>query len=121
MNFLIIDEISTVSCQLLGKVNDRLSAISSRKGNTKKPFGGMHVLMCGDFHQLPPVLEAPLYTKEAKQNDVYMATGQAAWKQVEDVVLLTEQIHLNTNTANQLLSRCTCVLSLCACGWRYRG
>ncbi|KAG5358681.1 ATP-dependent DNA helicase pif1 [Yarrowia sp. E02] len=48
---LIIDEISMASKQLLERVN----AIAQRLRKNDRPFGGMQVIFCGDFHQLPPV------------------------------------------------------------------
>eukprot|EP00732_Lithocolla_globosa_P000396 Lithocolla_globosa_v1_NODE_116_length_6153_cov_4.854870.p3 type:complete len:312 gc:universal NODE_116_length_6153_cov_4.854870:2378-3313(+) len=50
LRFLIIDEISMVSNNLLASIDLRLQEI---KGN-KKPFGGVHVLLVGDLFQLAP-------------------------------------------------------------------
>lgn len=47
---LVIDEISMVSGRLL----DALSAIACAVRRCEAPFGGLQVLLCGDFHQLPP-------------------------------------------------------------------
>lgn len=49
---IIIDEISMVRADLLDKID---YALRLNRGN-KKPFGGVQVLMVGDFHQLPPVV-----------------------------------------------------------------
>jgi ATP-dependent DNA helicase PIF1 len=50
---LIIDECSMVDSDFFAK----LDAIGRgvRRGGENKPFGGMQVIMCGDFFQLPPV------------------------------------------------------------------
>ncbi|KAJ8372287.1 hypothetical protein AAFF_G00290730 [Aldrovandia affinis] len=48
---LIIDKISMVSKELFAYVHWRFQQI---KGN-RKPFGGMSVLVVGDFYQLPPI------------------------------------------------------------------
>lgn len=48
---LIVDEISMMSAELLDKLN--LIAMTLRR-NTR-PFGGLQVVFCGDFCQLPPV------------------------------------------------------------------
>lgn len=58
-NFLLIDEISMVGAKLLESVNFRLQQIkqSHLPDNKRLPFGGMHVIACGDFHQLKPVLD----------------------------------------------------------------
>lgn len=48
---LIIDEISMMSPALLEKLN----FIGKQIRNSNKPFGGMQLIFCGDFCQLPPV------------------------------------------------------------------
>lgn len=50
---LIIDEISMVSDKLLNCVDKILQIVRSNK----KPFGGLQVIFCGDFLQLPPVFK----------------------------------------------------------------
>ncbi len=52
MTRLIIDEISMVRADLLDAIDERLRAI--REDHT--PFGGVQVMMVGDFLQLPPVV-----------------------------------------------------------------
>ena len=48
---LIIDEISMMSQMLFEKLNE----IGQRIRNQKKLFGGIQLIVCGDFLQLPPV------------------------------------------------------------------
>lgn len=48
---LIIDEISMVE----GKYFDKLEAVARAVRKSKKPFGGIQLVLCGDFLQLPPV------------------------------------------------------------------
>jgi len=48
---LIIDEISMMSAECL----DLLNVIASRTRNSREVFGGMQVVVCGDFFQLPPI------------------------------------------------------------------
>jgi hypothetical protein len=48
---LIIDEISMVRADLLDKIDHSLKL---NRGN-RAPFGGVQVVMVGDFYQLPPV------------------------------------------------------------------
>lgn len=51
LKVLIIDEISMIDGQLL----DKLDAVAKRLRDASKPFGGIQVIFCGDFYQLPPV------------------------------------------------------------------
>ncbi len=51
LNTLIIDEISMMSNELLELINELLKMIKSNL----LPFGGIQVILVGDFHQLPPI------------------------------------------------------------------
>jgi ATP-dependent DNA helicase PIF1 len=48
---LIIDEISMLSPDLF----DKLDAIAKAVRKSERPFGGVQLILCGDFFQLPPV------------------------------------------------------------------
>jgi ATP-dependent DNA helicase PIF1 len=48
---LVIDEISMVSCEMF----DRMDELAKTARGDTRPFGGMQVLVFGDFLQLPPV------------------------------------------------------------------
>ncbi|KAK0658589.1 ATP-dependent DNA helicase PIF1 [Lasiodiplodia hormozganensis] len=52
---LIIDEISMVDSTLF----DKLDVIARIVRQNNKPFGGIQLVLTGDFFQLPPVLEGP--------------------------------------------------------------
>ena len=51
LKYIIIDEISMVSCQLLFWIDARLKQIMQNKLS----FGGISVLICGDWGQIPPI------------------------------------------------------------------
>lgn len=52
INALIVDEISMIDSKLF----DSLDFISRRlTGKTSSPFGGIQLIVCGDFYQLPPI------------------------------------------------------------------
>ncbi len=48
---LIIDEISMIDAEFF----DKLEAVARAVRKSKKPFGGIQLVLCGDFLQLPPV------------------------------------------------------------------
>lgn len=50
-DLLVIDEISMMTAELL----DKLNGIGKKLRSNQQPFGGMQVLLVGDFYQLPPV------------------------------------------------------------------
>jgi ATP-dependent DNA helicase PIF1 len=76
-DLLIIDEVSMMPAELLDKLNELAKKIRSNK----KPFGGMQVLLVGDFYQLPPVNRSDEPTK--------FAFEAVAWKE-----LITSSIEL---------------------------
>ena len=53
---LIIDEISMIGCKKLLKVD----AFLKRVFNDTRPFGGLHVLLVGDFAQLPAIRQTTI-------------------------------------------------------------
>ncbi|EFN75369.1 ATP-dependent DNA helicase PIF1 [Harpegnathos saltator] len=48
---LVIDEISMVD----GDFFDKIEAVARYVRKTERPFGGIQLILCGDFFQLPPV------------------------------------------------------------------
>jgi hypothetical protein len=53
LELLIIDEISMVRAPMLDAISETLKI----HRNSSEPFGGIHVLACGDLFQLPPVVK----------------------------------------------------------------
>lgn len=68
VHLLIVDEVSMLTAELLDKLNDLAKMI--RKNS--RPFGGIQVVLVGDFYQLPPVRKGseaasdPLFAFEAE-------------------------------------------------------
>jgi hypothetical protein len=60
---LLLDETSMIDPIFLWKINQRLQQI---KENPNMPFGGVAVLLVGDFFQLPPVTGSPFYVAAMK-------------------------------------------------------
>ncbi len=50
LEMLIIDEISMINAELFEKISEFLSIIRG----SSKAFGGVQIILCGDFAQLPP-------------------------------------------------------------------
>ncbi|XP_049633821.1 ATP-dependent DNA helicase PIF1 [Suncus etruscus] len=62
---LVIDEISMVEAELF----DKLEAVARMVRQQDKPFGGIQLIICGDFLQLPPVTKGtqpPQFCFQAK-------------------------------------------------------
>ena len=61
LELLIIDEISMVRAPMLDAISQSLQI----HRNSEEPFGGIHVLACGDLFQLPPII------KESEERIIY--------------------------------------------------
>jgi ATP-dependent DNA helicase PIF1 len=97
---LIIDEISMVRADLLDGIDHKLKRI---KRNPAKPFGGVRVIVIGDFYQLPPVIT----NSEAKTFSFFYPSPYAfeasSWKEAKfATVLLDEVKRQNESTASIL-------------------
>ena len=57
IKFIIIDEISMVSCDLL----DKLDELLRQKYQKNIPFAGKSIFYFGDFYQHPPVASRPIF------------------------------------------------------------
>ena len=62
------------------------------KGDPHAPFGGMHVIICGDFHQFPPVGNptGALYC-ERPGDSSEAVLGRSIYQQFKTVVMLKKQ------------------------------
>lgn len=54
LEYLVIDEVSMVRSDLMSAID---AALRLNRGRAREPFGGVRLLMFGDLHQLPPVVQ----------------------------------------------------------------
>ena len=54
MTFLVIDEVSMVRSDMMWAIDH---ALRMNRGRPREPFGGVRLLMFGDLHQLPPIVQ----------------------------------------------------------------
>lgn len=91
---LIIDEISMLSADILNSVNKICKAFK----RNELPFGGMQVVLVGDFFQLPPIGD--------KGQEVKFAFESTAWKELNPLILyLTEQHRQEDDALLSILDR----------------
>lgn len=97
VEYLLIDEVSMVGCELMTQIS---AALSIAKCNPV-PFGGISVIFAGDFCQLPPVKNTRLYTPiednsliSASQNEYAQMKlmGRSAWLATDTVVVFHQQM-----------------------------
>jgi ATP-dependent DNA helicase PIF1 len=92
---LAIDEISMISAPVFDLINDLLKAI---RGN-EKPFGGLQLILFGDFLQLPPI------NRDRQMADDYQFCFQSkAWKELkpQSIMLKTVFRQADQNFVNLL-------------------
>lgn len=100
---LIIDEVS----MLAGTVLEMLDVVLRAARERQEPFGGMQVVLVGDFFQLPPVVKrnAGPTMEYGDDRDSVFAFRSRAWAQLNPIVCyLSEQHRQSDASFNQLLA-----------------
>ena len=95
--YLIIDEMSMISKEFLAKLSCNISIGKMVEGQptSNYSFGGISVIMCGDFHQFPPVAVSPheaLYFPSKPHDSASSKLGRATYEEFNTVVVLKEQM-----------------------------
>ncbi|EXU94986.1 PIF1-like helicase [Metarhizium robertsii] len=84
IKYLIIDEKSMLGLRQLSWIDDRLREAFPNRN--EEFFGGLNILLVGDFFQLPPVLQKPLYyDKEVQGVEI---KGRNAYRHFDKSVFL---------------------------------
>ena len=83
---LIIDEISMIDADLF----DCIEAVARAICDNTKPFGGIQLIICGDFFQLPPV-------SKSKDNKNYCFQAKS-WKTCIDTYYELQKIYRQTDS-----------------------
>ena len=103
---LIIDEVSMLSPETFSMVDTVCREIKKNP----EPFGGMQVILVGDFFQLPPIVkekesEDNGQTEFLKQPLAFFAYDSFAWTRLNPIVCyLTEQYRQDDNNFLAILS-----------------
>ena len=86
MEYLIIDEMSMVGRKTFGQVDTRLRQCFPSR--SEQLLGGCSCLLFGDFGQLPPVMDLPLYTTAPRT--ALSDLGCSAYQLFNHAVVLTQ-------------------------------
>lgn len=90
---LILDEVSMLSAKQL----DMIDRVAKAFKNNKLPFGGMQVILSGDFFQLPPVA--------SKKQTPKLVSKSHIWKEMDiKICYLNNQFRHKDNKLSKLLS-----------------
>jgi hypothetical protein len=105
---LIIDEMSMLHDTLLADIAKVVAHVKKigNEGDPYLPFGGMHVILFGDFHQFPPVAKtsSALYSRQITY-DADALQGRHLYDQFRSVFSLEQQIRVKDQTWIQILDR----------------
>ncbi|KAF5318887.1 hypothetical protein D9611_014722 [Ephemerocybe angulata] len=120
VDYIFIDEISMIACHELYNISSRLANI---RGVHDVPFGGLNLILAGDFAQLPPTSGKPLYYQLSSSRDGQPSTilaqqtaiGKVIWHQFNTVVILRQNMRqtdakdtkLRTALENMRYGACT--------------
>ena len=83
VQYLVIDEKSMLGLRTLGWIDHRLRQVFPRRN--AEFFGGMSLILVGDFFQLPPVMQKPLYYDQG--SDPF----HAHWRVVHELTSIPRQ------------------------------
>lgn len=102
---LIIDEIS----MLLSRTLSMVDAVCREIKQSPEPFGGMQVVLVGDFFQLPPIVKTEVENSEQaaliEEPLSFFAYDSSAWTKANLIVCyLTEQYRQDDNDFLSILS-----------------
>ncbi len=105
---LIIDEISMLSSSTLSAVDAACQALRG----SHAPFGGMQIVLVGDFFQLPPIVRRDEWSdrgerffSEEEENRSHFAFSSRSWRALDLIVCyLSEQHRQEDSTFLEILS-----------------
>ena len=101
VTYFIIDEMSMVGRKLMGQVDSRLRQAFPSCAN--QVLGGRSCILFGDFGQLPPVFDLPLFTttQSSKLSDL----GRTAYQSFSKAVVLTRVMRQTGQDLQQIRFR----------------
>ncbi|XP_016982810.1 ATP-dependent DNA helicase PIF1 [Drosophila rhopaloa] len=86
---LIIDEISMVD----GQFFEKIEAVARHIRRNDRPFGGIQLILCGDFLQLPPVIKADFGAAPNATPQQRFCFQSSAWETCIQCVYELKQVH----------------------------
>lgn len=110
VGYILLDEHSMLDCRALCAISARCCEALNY---FEKPFGGLNVILCGDFAQLPPVKGRSLYSRKVDMRQTARQTvgeqentiGKHIWLQFTTVVVLTENMRQTASDESEIAFR----------------
>ena len=96
---MIIDEISMINGEFLDNLSQVICKI---RGGNDKPFGGIQLIFCGDFLQLPPITKRqyqrmPTMQRNQMHCDRGFAFESAVWRDAEFKTVVLAEVFRQEN------------------------
>lgn len=94
---LIIDEISMLRADTL----DMVDAVCREIKQNSEPFGGIQVILVGDFFQLPPIFKKEIQNQQntlIQEKKAHFAYESNAWGRLKPVVCYISEQHRQDDT-----------------------
>jgi len=88
--YLIVDEISMIDADYF----DTVEAVARTARQNQNPFGGIQVILCGDFFQLPPVSRGKEKKKLCFQSSSWERCVEVSWE-LRKIYRQTDQYFIN--------------------------
>lgn len=105
--WVIIDEMSMLTTPLLQLFSRVCGVVRSADGDVQPslPFGGLSVILTGDFHQFPPVATSGKELYNSNPSNQLASLGRNLYEQFDIVVILKEQMRITDPIWNDILKR----------------
>jgi hypothetical protein len=90
VDMAFIDEVSMTGCTMIQDVSTKMSDAKSNKD----PFGGIDLIFAGDFYQLPPNTNDPLYSEPDLAKNINLTKASAGFLKFQaltHVIILRQQ------------------------------
>ena len=97
IKYLIVDEVSMMGQTMITWVDKRLRQATTM---SDMPFGGISVILIGDFAQLPPVGDRPLFAPEGKGSH-----GHTLYQLFNKVIILDQVIRQSGTSTESIKFR----------------
>lgn len=98
---LVIDEVSMLHDYRL----DLIDWICRQMKRNEKPFGGMQIILCGDFFQLPPVTRSNFNTYDIEKESEFVYKSESFRNAKFTICYLSEQHRQKDNTYLGILNQ----------------
>ncbi len=111
VDYIFIDEVSMLDCWSMYQISKKMSQAMK---NDNEPFGGINMILAGDFAQLsPPGTKFSLYSESVdptnqegvKGFQQECCIGKALWHQFTTVVMLRQNMRQTSSSAEDLKFR----------------